>query len=127
MEVGQGVAVGVDEDAGAAALPAVHADRDDRRVDLLDRGDALRLGVEHGLVHVDRARPARRRPATSDAAQSDGASRETARSRIMARVARSGCHRDECTSDARFCELRRMIRSRSVGTDSLLHPGVGRG
>ena len=52
VEIGEGVAVVGDEDAGAAALTAGRQHRDDRLLDLLDEGDALGLGVLQALVEV---------------------------------------------------------------------------
>jgi hypothetical protein len=52
VEVRQGVAVVADQDAGAAALAAGREDGHDRRLGLLDRGDALALRLPHAGVEV---------------------------------------------------------------------------
>ena len=48
VEVAQGVAVGRDDHAGAAALPVGGKDGQHAVLRLVHRGDSLRLGLEHG-------------------------------------------------------------------------------
>ena len=79
VEVGQGVAVLGDEDAGAAALAARREDGDDRRLDLLDDGDALLLRFQHALVHVVGAEDGRQ----TGAAETQGAGAEEIAAREM--------------------------------------------
>jgi hypothetical protein len=54
VEVGEGVAIRVDEDAGPARLPAPETDRDHGRADPGDDRHPLGLGVEDGLLRFDR-------------------------------------------------------------------------
>ena len=50
VEIGQGVAVGRDDHARAAALAVRLENRQHRRLGLLDHRDPLGLGIEHGLI-----------------------------------------------------------------------------
>src|SRR5665213_2258773 len=52
VEIGEGIAIVGDEDAGAAALTAGCEYGDDRLLDLLNESDALGLGVLQTLVEV---------------------------------------------------------------------------
>ena len=54
VEIGQGITIGRNDDTRSDALPAVHADRDHRGMNLLDRGETLGLRIEYDLVHVER-------------------------------------------------------------------------
>ena len=61
VEIGQGIAVGGDQRAGAAPLPSAGEDRRDRRLHAGDHGDPPRLGLEHRRGRLRRGSLKRRR------------------------------------------------------------------
>ena len=97
MEIGERVAVGRDDDAGAAALAVAVEDGDRRPADPLDRGDAIGLGGEHGC------------PATCD--RFGGESHDAQRAMAMQEGSeRSICAEGESLHDSRVAQIEPVAR-----------------